>query len=40
MVNVINEYVDENGKSPYSEWLAGLRDVKAKAYWQEYRRRN
>ena len=31
MKNTINEYTDEQGKSPYAEWLAGLRDKKAKA---------
>ena len=25
MVNVIDKYVDGNGKGSYSEWLAGLR---------------
>jgi len=31
MINTINEYTDENGKSPYAEWLEGLRDARAKA---------
>ncbi len=29
--NTINEYTDERGKSPYAEWLADLRDARAKA---------
>lgn len=31
MINIINEYTDERGKSPYAEWLASLRDVRARA---------
>ncbi len=31
MTNIINEYTDEKGKSPYAEWLSGLRDARAKA---------
>lgn len=31
MTNAINEYTDENGKSPYADWLGGLRDARAKA---------
>ena len=31
MENTINEYLDANGRSPYSEWLASLYDVKGKA---------
>ncbi|WP_286238072.1 type II toxin-antitoxin system RelE/ParE family toxin [Neptuniibacter halophilus] len=27
----VNEYVDENGRSPYADWLGSLRDVRAKA---------
>ncbi len=30
-LNTINEYTDEQGKSPYAEWLASLRDVRARA---------
>lgn len=31
MINTINEYTDEKGKSPYAEWLRSLRDARAKA---------
>lgn len=31
MTNIINEYTDEQDKSPYAEWLASLRDARAKA---------
>lgn len=31
MTNIVNEYTDEQGKSPYAEWLASLRDVRARA---------
>lgn len=31
MINTINEYTDEQGKSLYAEWLRGLRDARAKA---------
>ncbi|MET0103439.1 MAG: type II toxin-antitoxin system RelE/ParE family toxin [Sedimenticola sp.] len=31
MINTVNEYTDEKGKSPYSQWLNGLRDARAKA---------
>lgn len=31
MTNIINEYKDANGNSPYGEWLGKLRDAKAKA---------
>ena len=31
MINIINEYTDEKGKSPYAEWLGSLRDARAKA---------
>ena len=31
MTNTINEYTDEQGKSPYAEWLSNLRDARAKA---------
>lgn len=31
MLNRINEYTDEQDKSPYAEWLASLRDARAKA---------
>lgn len=27
----INEYTDEQGRSPYAQWLRGLRDTRAKA---------
>ncbi|MBN4073893.1 type II toxin-antitoxin system RelE/ParE family toxin [Beggiatoa alba] len=30
-VNTINEYTDDQGKSPYADWLASLRDARAKA---------
>ena len=26
-VNTINEYTDDEGKSPYADWLASLRDA-------------
>lgn len=29
MVNIVSEYVDERGRSPYAEWLATLRDKRA-----------
>ncbi|MEJ1297689.1 MAG: type II toxin-antitoxin system RelE/ParE family toxin [Candidatus Sedimenticola sp. (ex Thyasira tokunagai)] len=31
IINTVNEYTDEKGNSPYSKWLNGLRDAKAKA---------
>ena len=31
MINTINEYTDAKGKSPYADWLKGLRDNRAKA---------
>jgi len=31
MINTINEYTNKQGKSPYAEWLFGLRDARAKA---------
>ncbi|MCY4282272.1 MAG: hypothetical protein OXD47_05490, partial [Gammaproteobacteria bacterium] len=31
MPHFINEYTDEQGKSPYAEWPASLRDARAKA---------
>jgi len=31
MKNTINEYIDDSGKSLYSDWLKNLRDAKAKA---------
>ncbi|MBV1916285.1 MAG: hypothetical protein KUG72_12930 [Pseudomonadales bacterium] len=31
MMNIITEYTDEKGKSPYADWLRGLRDARAKA---------
>ena len=31
MTNIINEYTDEKGKSPYAQWLGNLRDTRAKA---------
>lgn len=31
MNNVISEYVDRNGRSPYAAWLGGLRDARARA---------
>jgi len=31
MRNTINEYTDEFGNSPYSQWLDSLRDARAKA---------
>lgn len=31
MTNIINEYTDERGKSPYAGWLGSLRDARAKA---------
>ena len=31
VVNVINEYVDEEGRSPYAEWLMRLKDIRARA---------
>lgn len=27
----VKEYTDEQGKSPYAQWLGGLRDARAKA---------
>ncbi|BFM04870.1 type II toxin-antitoxin system RelE/ParE family toxin [Halioxenophilus aromaticivorans] len=29
--NIIHEYTDSQGKSPYADWLRGLRDNRAKA---------
>lgn len=40
MKSTINEYTDENGKSLYAEWLGKLRDARAKAYWQDHKRRH
>lgn len=31
MINTINEYTDEQGRSPYADWLSALRDPRAKA---------
>ncbi|MCU7921037.1 MAG: type II toxin-antitoxin system RelE/ParE family toxin [Candidatus Thiodiazotropha sp. (ex Epidulcina cf. delphinae)] len=31
MIYTVNEYLDENGRSPYDEWLSSLRDARAKA---------
>ncbi len=31
MINTINEYTDEGGKSPYAQWLESIRDARAKA---------
>jgi len=31
MINIIHEYTDEQGRSPYAEWLSSLRDVRARA---------
>lgn len=31
MTNVICEYIDAKGNSPYAEWLRNLRDMKARA---------
>ncbi len=31
MVNIINEYLTEEGKAPYSSWLSSLRDIKGRA---------
>jgi len=31
MTNIIHEYTDAKGSSPYAEWLGKLRDAKAKA---------
>ena len=31
MVNRVNEYIDERGRSPYSQWLHGLKDYRTKA---------
>jgi putative addiction module killer protein len=31
MTNTINEYTDEQGKSPYAQWLNSLRDARTKA---------
>lgn len=31
MIQLINEYTDANGRSPYATWLNGLRDARAKA---------
>ncbi len=31
MTNIINEYTDKQGNSPYADWLGSLRDVCAKA---------
>ncbi len=30
-MNIINEYRDHKGKSPYADWLESLRDAKARA---------
>ena len=29
MINTLNEYTDEQGSSPYADWLRSLRDAKA-----------
>jgi len=29
--NLIEEYLTENGRAPFSEWLLGLRDIQARA---------
>lgn len=31
MASTVNEYTDEQGRSPYALWLRGLRDSRAKA---------
>lgn len=31
VVNIINEYTDEHGNSPYAEWLDNLSDEVARA---------
>ena len=31
MLNRVNEYTDGQDRSPYTEWLASLRDVRARA---------
>jgi len=31
MVNIVNEYIDKDEKSPYADWLGGLKDRRAKA---------
>jgi putative addiction module killer protein len=31
MINIIHEYTDEQGKSPFAEWLSSLRDKRARA---------
>jgi putative addiction module killer protein len=31
MINIVKEYTDELGRSPYAQWLSGLRDPRAKA---------
>ncbi len=31
MSNTVNEYLDEQGESPYAQWIGRLRDVRAKA---------
>ena len=31
MIYTVNEYLGEDGYSPYSNWLASLRDAKAMA---------
>lgn len=30
MINIIHEYTDGQGKSPYAEWLSSLLDVRAR----------
>lgn len=31
MTNIIYEYTNKHGNSPYAQWLSGLRDARAKA---------
>ena len=31
MINIIHEFTDEQGNSPYAEWLLSLRDARTKA---------
>jgi len=35
------EYLEPDGRSPFSDWLTGLRDIRrAKTMWADYRKRN
>lgn len=36
MIYTVNEYIDENGHSPYAEWLNSLRDARARAKVMSY----